>query len=49
MANKKNAVIVGGGYSKFGIRQATLLDMIQEAARAAADDIPGYSLLISMV
>jgi acetyl-CoA C-acetyltransferase len=41
MASKKNAVIVGGGYSKFGIRQATLLDMIQEAARAAADDIPG--------
>lgn len=41
MANKINAVIVGGGYSKFGIRQATLLDMIQEAARAAADDIPG--------
>ena len=41
MACKNNAVIVGGGYSKFGIRQATLLDMIQEAARAAADDIPG--------
>ena len=41
MANKKRAVIVGGGYSKFGVRQATLLDMIQEAARAAADDIPG--------
>jgi acetyl-CoA C-acetyltransferase len=41
MARNKNAVIVGGGYSKFGIRQATLLDMIQEAARAAADDIPG--------
>lgn len=41
MAQKKNAVIVGGGYSKFGVRQATLLDMISEAARACADDIPG--------
>jgi acetyl-CoA C-acetyltransferase len=41
MALKKNAVIVGGGYSKIGVRQATLLDMIQEAARACADDIPG--------
>ncbi|HUT67790.1 MAG TPA: hypothetical protein VMW86_04485, partial [Dehalococcoidales bacterium] len=40
MAEKKNAVIVGGGTSKFGVRQAHLLDMIQEAARACADDIP---------
>jgi acetyl-CoA C-acetyltransferase len=40
MAQKKNAVILGGGTSKFGVRQATLLDMIQEAARACADDIP---------
>ncbi|OGO20124.1 MAG: acetyl-CoA acetyltransferase [Chloroflexi bacterium RBG_16_50_11] len=38
---KKNAVIVGGGTSKFGVRQAHLMDMIQEAARACADDIPG--------
>ena len=41
MAQKKNAVIVGGGTSKFGVRQAHLLDMIQEAARACANDIPG--------
>lgn len=41
MAIKKNAVIVGGGTSKFGVRQATIHDMIQEAARACADDIPG--------
>jgi acetyl-CoA C-acetyltransferase len=41
MANKKNAVIVGGGVSKFGVRRATLFDMVQEAARACADDIPG--------
>jgi acetyl-CoA acetyltransferase len=40
MLTKKNACIVGGGYSKIGVRQATFLDLIQEAARAAADDIP---------
>ena len=40
MAQKKNAVIVGGGTSKFGVRQAHLLDMIQEAAKACSDDIP---------
>jgi acetyl-CoA C-acetyltransferase len=40
MAQKKNAVIVGGGTSKFGIRQATFFDMIQEAAKACSDDIP---------
>jgi acetyl-CoA C-acetyltransferase len=40
MAQKKHAVIVGGGVSKFGVRQATLFDMVQEAARACADDIP---------
>jgi acetyl-CoA C-acetyltransferase len=41
MAKKKNAVIVGGGHSKFGVRAATLFDMLQEAAGAAAEDIPG--------
>lgn len=40
MAKKKNAVIVGGGVSKFGVRQAHLLDMIQEAAKACSEDIP---------
>jgi acetyl-CoA C-acetyltransferase len=40
MAQKKRAVIVGGGISKFGVRQAHLLDMIQEAAKACSDDIP---------
>jgi acetyl-CoA C-acetyltransferase len=40
MAEKKNAVIVGGGTSKFGVRQATFFDMIQEAAKACSDDIP---------
>ena len=40
MAKRTNAVIVGGGVSKFGVRQATLFDMFQEAARACSDDIP---------
>jgi len=41
MAKRKNAVILGGGVSKFGVRQATFFDMIQEAVKACADDIPG--------
>jgi acetyl-CoA C-acetyltransferase len=43
MASRKNAVIVGGGISKFGVRQASMFDMIQEAAKACKDDIPGLS------
>ena len=41
MALKKNAVIIGGGTSKFGVRQASFHDMIQEAAKACSEDIPG--------
>ncbi len=37
----RNAVIVGGGISKFGVRAATFFDMVQEAVKACADDIPG--------
>jgi acetyl-CoA C-acetyltransferase len=40
MVQKKNAVIVGGGVSKFGVRQASFFDMIQEAASACSGDIP---------
>lgn len=43
MPNIKNAVIVGGGISKFGVRQASMFDLIQEAAKACKDDIPGLS------
>jgi acetyl-CoA C-acetyltransferase len=43
MPNLKNAVIVGGGISKFGVRQASMFDLIQEAAKACKDDIPGLS------
>jgi acetyl-CoA C-acetyltransferase len=45
MTQKKNAVIVGGGTSKFGNRKAHILDMVQEAARACADDLPGLKPL----
>ncbi|HSW59111.1 MAG TPA: hypothetical protein VLH15_11950 [Dehalococcoidales bacterium] len=41
MASKRSAVIVGGGYSKIGVRQASWLNMIQEAAGTTAEDIPG--------
>lgn len=41
MGQTKRACIVGGGTSKFGVRAATIFDMLQEATRAMADDIPG--------
>jgi acetyl-CoA C-acetyltransferase len=41
MAQRKNAVILGGGVSKFGVRAASIWDMLQEATSAAAQDIPG--------
>ena len=41
MAIRKNACIVGGGTSLFGVRAATIFDMLQEAATAASKDIPG--------
>src|SRR4030065_337314 len=40
MAKGTNAVIVGGGVSKFGVREATIHDLFQEAAKACSDDIP---------
>lgn len=39
MTPKRNAVIVGGGLSKFGTRAATFFDMLQEATKAASEDI----------
>ena len=41
MAQTKRACIVGGGTSKFGVRAATIFDMLQEAANAMSKDIPG--------
>lgn len=37
----RNACIIAGGMSKWGVREASLLDMVQEAAKACLDDIPG--------
>ncbi len=45
MAQKKNAVVVGGGVSKFGVRQASLVDMLQEAVKACSEDIPALKPL----
>ncbi|MBC8274233.1 MAG: thiolase family protein, partial [Chloroflexi bacterium] len=39
MTKRTNAVIVGGGVSKFGVREAHILDLFQEAAKACSDDI----------
>jgi acetyl-CoA C-acetyltransferase len=41
MAQTKKACIVGGGTSVFGVRAATIFDMLQEAANAMSKDIPG--------
>ena len=41
MAQTKRACIVGGGTSKFGVRAATIFDMLQEATNAMSQDIPG--------
>lgn len=38
---EKNACIVGGGMCKWGIREASYIDMAQEAAKECLDDIPG--------
>jgi acetyl-CoA C-acetyltransferase len=40
MANR-NACIVGGGQCKWGVREAHLVDLFQEAGKACLDDIPG--------
>ena len=35
------ACIIAGGMSKWGNREATYLDLVQEAAKACLDDLPG--------
>ena len=37
----RNACIVGGGMCKWGVREASYIDMVQEAAKECLDDIPG--------
>lgn len=37
---EKNACIIAAGVSKFGVRQAHIVDLFQEAAKRCLDDIP---------
>jgi acetyl-CoA C-acetyltransferase len=39
--NRRNACIVGGGMCKWGVREASYIDMCQEAAKDCLDDVPG--------
>jgi len=39
--SKRNACIIAGGMNKWGIREASLVDMAQEAAKACLDDCTG--------
>ena len=39
--NKRKACIVAAGVSDFGVRQAHIVDLFQEAAKRCLDDIPG--------
>ena len=41
----RNAVILGGGQCKWGVREAHLVDLFQEAGKACLDDIPGLKPL----
>ena len=40
---KKKACIIGGGMNTWGLREASLVDMSQEAAKACLEDLPGFS------
>ena len=37
----RNACIIAGGMCKWGVREASYIDMVQEAAKECLDDIPG--------
>ena len=37
---KRNACIIAGGMCKWGVREAHILDLFQEAAKACFDDLP---------
>jgi acetyl-CoA C-acetyltransferase len=38
-----NATVIAGAMCKFGVRQASYLDMVQEAAKDCLDDLPGLT------
>jgi len=45
---KDKVCIIGGGMSQWGRRPASLVDVVQEAAKACFDDIPESSARTSM-
>ena len=38
---QNNACVIAGGQCKFGVREASYIDLVQEAAKACLDDLPG--------
>ncbi len=36
-----HACVIAGGQCKFGVREASYIDLVQEAAKACLDDLPG--------
>jgi len=38
--SKVNACVIAGGQCKFGVREASYIDMVQEASKACLDDLP---------
>ena len=38
--SERNVCIIAGGMSKWGVREAHLVDMVQEASKECFDDIP---------
>ena len=39
--SERQVCMIGGGMSQWGRRSASLVDVVQEAAKACFDDIPG--------
>ncbi len=39
----RNACIIAGGMSKWGVREASLVDVFQEAGKACVEDLPGFN------
>ena len=38
---QNNACVIAGGQCKSGVREASYIDLVQEAAKACLDDLPG--------
>jgi acetyl-CoA C-acetyltransferase len=39
----RNACIIAAGMSKWGVREASLVDVFQEAGKACVEDLPGFN------